>query len=311
MTDVSTVAENMYLIDNRLFSIPKWGSVYVIDEEKKALIECGPTTSIPFVLGGLREIGVQPEAIDYLIVTHIHLDHSGGAGTLLRSLPNAQVIVHPKGARHLIHPERLVAAATATRGDEVIDMHGEVVPVPESRVKTVGDGETLSLGDKQTLTFIDTPGHAPHHICIHESRHGGIFTGDALALYNAACDILLPFHPPTQFDLEQCLHTFEKLEGYSPKHIYYSHFGVSSEVRDHFARARQGLLDWDTIAKKSAATGSAEKMREQFIENGYARLEPMKGIPSLSAMYDYFLHRSIPMAAEGHLEYYRTLLKQK
>ncbi|MFP4642105.1 MAG: MBL fold metallo-hydrolase [Dehalococcoidia bacterium] len=122
MVDVSEVAQNIYMIDDQLFSIPEWGSVYLINEEKKALIECGPTTSANTVLDGIREVGVRPEHISYLIVTHIHLDHAGGAGVLARHMPQAQVVVHHKGAQHLINPERLVESAREARESEVMAM---------------------------------------------------------------------------------------------------------------------------------------------------------------------------------------------
>jgi len=112
MVDIDEVAEKIYLIDDQLYSIPKFGSVYLLNEEKKALIDCGPTTSVNTVLAGVKKVGVKPEDITYIIVTHIHLDHAGGAGVLLRNMPQAQVVVHYKGAQHLINPVNLVNSAT-------------------------------------------------------------------------------------------------------------------------------------------------------------------------------------------------------
>lgn len=134
------------MIDNRLFSIPRWGSVYLLNETKKALIESGPTTSVTAVLDGIRKLGLRPEDIAYIIVTHIHLDHAGGVGVLARHMPQAQVIVHHKGARHLTNPARLVASATEARGSEVMAMHGEVLPVDMHQVRGVNEGDTISLG---------------------------------------------------------------------------------------------------------------------------------------------------------------------
>lgn len=122
------------MIDNRLFSIPGWGSVYVINEEKKALIECRSTTSVRVVLDGIREIGINPEDISYIIVTHIHLDHTGGVGVLARHMPQAQVAVHHKGARHLIDPNRLIAGTVEAQGNEVMATYGEVLPLEVHRV---------------------------------------------------------------------------------------------------------------------------------------------------------------------------------
>ena len=167
MVDINKVAENIYMIDAQLFSIPRWGSVYLIDEEKKALIDTGPTTSVKAVLDGIRSAGVKPEDIDYLIATHIHLDHAGGTGVIIKDMPKAQVIVHHRGARHLVNPAKLIRSVMATQGEEVMLKYGEVVPIEEERVKPVYDGDMLKLSDRQLLRFIDAPGHAPHELCIY------------------------------------------------------------------------------------------------------------------------------------------------
>ncbi|GAH08832.1 unnamed protein product, partial [marine sediment metagenome] len=175
MVEVSKVAENIYMIDDQLYSIPKYGSVYLINEEKKALIDSGPTTSANSVLNGIKAIGVRPEDIDYIIVTHIHLDHAGGVGVLLRYMPQAQVVVHYKGARHLVNPAKLISSMIADQGEEVMIRYGEVVPIESSRVQAIYDGDTIKLSDRQVLKFVDAPGHASHELCIYESRNNGIY----------------------------------------------------------------------------------------------------------------------------------------
>jgi glyoxylase-like metal-dependent hydrolase (beta-lactamase superfamily II) len=309
MVDVSEVAKNIYMIDNRLFSIPRWGSVYLINETKKALVESGPTTSVAVVLDGIRELGVRPEDIAYIIVTHVHLDHAGGAGVLARHMPQAQVVVHHKGARHLTNPARLVASATEARGSEVMMIHGEVLPIELHHVQAVNEGDTISLSRQQTLRFIDAPGHAPHELCIYETRNGGLFTGDAVAVYIAEYDILLPFHPPPQFNLELCLSTLQRLEKFSAHKIYYSHFGASDQVSEHIDRARKKLMVWDGIVKKAAKEGTFADLKARLIDQAYADLELMKGVASLASLYDYLVKIHIPMCADGHIEYYRKALK--
>ena len=177
MVDVSRVAEDIYMIDEVLYSIPKMGSVYLIDEGKKVLIDAGPTTSAHIILDGIKEAGVRPEDIDYLIVTHIHLDHAGGAGFLLKYMPKARVIVHPRGAKHLVNPEKLVRSVIEHQGEEAMARDGEVVPIEEHRVQSAYGGDVIELSDKQALTFIYAPGHVPHEICLYESRNGGLFVG--------------------------------------------------------------------------------------------------------------------------------------
>ena len=309
MVDVSEVAKNIYMIDNRLFSIPRWGSVYLINEAKKALIETGPTTSVTAVLDGIRELDIRPEDIAYIVVTHIHLDHAGGAGALARRMPQAQVIVHHKGARHLINPAKLVASAIEARGSEVMAMHGNVLPIEARQVQAVNEGDVISLSSQQTLRFIDAPGHAPHELCIYETRNGGLFTGDAVAVYIAECDILLPYHPPPQFDLEACFNTLQRLERFSARKIYYSHFGVSNQVDKHIDRAREKLMVWDDIIKKATKEGAFADSRARLINQAYADVELMKGVASLAPLYEYLVKIHIPMCADGHIEYYRKALK--
>ena len=307
MADVSNVAENIYMIDNRLFSIPKWGSVYLLDETEKAIVESGPTTSVDAVLEGLAQLGTEPEDISWLIVTHIHLDHAGGAGSLMRLLPNARLVVHHRGARHLVEPSRLIAGAVSARGSDVSAMHGEVVPVDNDRVLPVGEGDSLTLDHSQTLRFLDTPGHAPHELCIHETRNGGVFTGDSLALYIPGYDIVLPYHPPPQFNLKLCLETLGRLEYLSPVKIYYSHFGVSDNVREHIARARTMLLEWDDIVREAIKNDRLNEVKLKLVERAVLEVEPIKHIPDMAPLYSYLVERSFPMSAEGHLAYYKRL----
>lgn len=309
MVDVSEVAKNIYMIDTRLFSLPQWGSVYVINEATKALLETGPTTSGTMVLNGIRELGIRPEDIAYIIVTHVHLDHAGGAGLFARHMPQAQFVVHCKGARHLIDPAKLITSATETRGNEVMAMHGQVLPVEMHRVQAVSEGDTISLSKQQTLRFIDAPGHAPHELCIYETRNGGLFTGDAVAVYIAAYEILLPFHPPPQFDLQLCLSTLQRLDEFSARKIYYSHFGVSDQVGEHIDRARKKLMVWDDIVKRAIREGAFADVKPRLIDQALVDVQSMKGVASLTLLYDYLVNTHIPMCADGHIQYYKKALK--
>jgi len=120
-----------------------------------------------------------------LIVTHIHPDHAGGAGVLLRDMPQAKVVVHPRGARHMVNPAKLINSVIEAQGKEGMERCGEILPIEQERVQPVNDGDTIRLSDRQLLRFIDAPGHAPHELCIYESRNQGLFTGDAVAVFLA------------------------------------------------------------------------------------------------------------------------------
>jgi len=290
------------MIDDHLYSIPKWGSVYLVNEEKKALVDTGPTTSAKAVLIGIKNAGVRPEDIDYLIVTHIHLDHAGGAGTLLQEMPKAQVVVHHRGTRHLVNPERLVSSVAAAQGEAIMAKLGEVVPVPVERVKPVGDGDVIELGDNQVLKFIDAPGHAPHELCILESRNNGLFSGDAVGLSMADNKVLLPVTPPPSFDLEAYLGTLDKLIALKVKTIYYAHFGASDKAQEDLRLAKSKLEAWDDLVGKAVAGDGLDDAAEKFRDRLYAELEPARNEVLL---YQYLVEGMVPLNIAGYLQYYR------
>ena len=308
MADVFEVAENIYMIDDQLYNMPNWGCVYLLNEDSKALIETGPTTSIPIVLDGIKKVGLSPKDIDYIIVTHIHLDHAGGAGVIAQAMPRAKVVAHKKGAQHLVNPTRLIESAINARGNKVMEMHGEVFPINIQRVQAVSDGDKIQLSAKQTLSFIDAPGHAPHELCIYETRNCGLFSGDAVAVFIADYDILLPFHPPPHFNLELCLNTLRRLESLSAKIIYYSHFGISNLVKEHIYRSKQQLMVWDDIFKSAVEEGDLNNVSRKMISQAYAQLEPLKGVKAMELLYEYLASDHIPMCAAGHIKYYQELL---
>ena len=302
MVDINEVAENIFMLDDQLYSIPKWGSVYLINEEKKALVESGPATSAEVVIDGIRSIGVIAEDIAYIIVTHIHLDHAGGAGVLLRDMPQAQVVVHHKGVRHLVYPEKLVNSMVKAQGKEALVRCGEVVPIEQERVQSVSDGDTIRLSDKQVLRFIDAPGHAPHELCIYESRNQGLFTGDAVAVSLSEGEVFLPFQPPPDFDLEQNNNTIKKLMEVKAKAIYYSHFGVSNKVEEDLQLALDKLQVWHNIVVEAVKEGTFDSVAEKLIAQARAELEPLREIESL---YDYVANIHLPLVAAGHIKYYQ------
>jgi glyoxylase-like metal-dependent hydrolase (beta-lactamase superfamily II) len=303
MVDVKEVVEKIYLIDNKLYSIPKWGSVYLINEERKALIDPGPTTSANTVLEGIRKAGVRPEDIDYLIATHIHLDHAGGAGVLVRNMPRARVVVHHKGAKHLANPAKLVSSVMAAMGEEMMRKCGEVVPVEEERIKPVREGDSIEMGDKQVLRFIEAPGHASHELCIHESRNNGLFSGDAIGVSVADNEVLIPVTPPPSFDLEVYLQTLRRLKTLKASAIYYAHFGVSNKVAEDLKLAMDKLKSWADIVVKAldedGFDSAAKKLRAQL----YLELEPVRKAGSL---YKYLTSGIVALNVAGYIKYYQN-----
>ncbi len=302
MVDITIVGENIHRIDDLLYGIPEWGSVYLIDEEKKAIVDTGPATSAPAVLTGIEQLGVAPEEIDYLIATHIHLDHAGGAGKLLQTMPRARVIAHHRAVRHLVAPERLVHSVARAQGEVMMAKMGEVVPVAEERVIPVADGNEIRVGNGQTLRFLETPGHAPHELCISESRNGGLFSGDAIGVSVAQNRVLLPVTPPPSFDLSLYLATLKRLATMDISRIYYSHFGCSTRVQEDLRHAAESLRSWDALLAASVAgegiNAAAEKLRREMC----AELEPAR---PLGLLHKYLTEELVPMNIAGYLKYFQ------
>ncbi|MDO9313064.1 MAG: MBL fold metallo-hydrolase [Burkholderiaceae bacterium] len=224
----------------------------IVEQGRAAFIDCGTSHSVPRLLATLDATGVSRDAVDWVIPTHVHLDHAGGAGALMEALPSARMVVHPRGARHLINPTVLLAGARAVYGEEEVQRaYGTVVPVEASRVTESAEGLVIHLADRP-LKFFDTPGHARHHHCIWDERSRGFFTGDTFGLSYREFDTpagiwLLPTTTPVQFDPVALRMSIERLLAEQPSCMYLTHYGRvpvigTAQVTD-VARLGRDLLD--------------------------------------------------------------------
>ncbi len=303
MNNIREVSQNVYSIDDELYNIPRSGSVYFLLEDKKTLIDSGPSTSVQVVLEGIRNIGFEPEEIDYLIITHIHLDHAGGAGTLLQQMPRASVVVHPRAVKHLFSPDRLINSVREVQGEEALVRNGEVMPVDGNRLIPAFDGDTLDLGGGQILTILDAPGHAPHEICILESRNNGIFVGDAVGHHLDGTDIMVPVTPPPGFDLEMYFSTLERLNNLEASRIYFAHTDTSEQVPVMLELAARELKERDQIIAEAAEEKKLETAEKRVIAHACKGLEWLKR--EMRQVYDYWTGVDIPMSAAEHVRHYR------
>ncbi len=210
---------------------------YLLEAESEvAFIEVGFNSSTPRLMKVLEARGWKPEDVRYVIVTHIHLDHAGGAGSLMQLLPNATFLVHPYGARHMVDPSRLEAGARAVYGNELFDkIYGKLIPVAEERVQLMEDGDAVRLGERQ-FQFMDTPGHARHHFCVHDSQTNGWFSGDTFGLSYRQFDthngaFLFPTSTPVQFDPAALKESVNKLMANQPEFMYLTHYGRVGDLQ--------------------------------------------------------------------------------
>lgn len=208
----------------------------IVEKGRGAFVDCGTNHSVPRLLEKLASVGLDPGDIDWLLVTHVHLDHAGGAGALMAGLPNARLVVHPRGARHMIDPSKLIAGATAVYGEEEMQRsYGRIQPVPESRVVIAEDGHVVDLQGRE-LVCMDTPGHARHHYCAWDARSRGWFTGDTFGLSYCELDsangpFVLPTTTPVQFEPEALKASIARLLARDPQWMYLTHYGRVGEVR--------------------------------------------------------------------------------
>ena len=224
---ITKIEEHIYLIDVETAGIRNFIASYVLKGKHVAIVETGPAFSVSSLLSGLKELNIKLEEVTYIAVSHIHLDHGGGAGTLMKYLPKAKVIVHRRGAPHLANPERLWTQAREVLGS-VAEMYGKPEPVPEEKIIAATDGMTFDIGNNVELKVVETLGHASHHLSYYETLSEGIFTGDAAGIYLNKFGVVVPTTPPP-FRLDIALESLGKLINLKPRHLYYSHFGKADK----------------------------------------------------------------------------------
>ncbi|KAF1003381.1 MAG: Hydroxyacylglutathione hydrolase [Luteibacter sp.] len=218
------------------FGRPSFDAAYlVVEHGRGAFIDSGTSHSVPHLLDAIHTAGLRPSDIDWVILTHVHLDHAGGAGELMRHLPHAKLAVHPRGARHMIDPSILIAGATAVYGEAAIRRdYGDIVPVPEERVVEATDGFVIDLAGR-ALLCLDAPGHAKHHIAIHDERANAFFTGDVFGISYRELDtangpFIIPTTSPVQFDPDEAHASIDRMLRYKPEAMYLTHYGRVEDV---------------------------------------------------------------------------------
>jgi glyoxylase-like metal-dependent hydrolase (beta-lactamase superfamily II) len=285
------LAPGVLQIDTLLGGWERVTAGYLIEGPAPVLIETGSQSSVPALLAALAAHGVTPDSLAGVAVTHIHLDHAGGVGDVARAFPQATVYVHEKGARHLADPERLVRSATLVYGDLLDTLYGRLDPTPAERIHVLADGEDIVVGPGRVLTTIDSPGHAKHHLALHDSDSGIIFAGDAVGVRLPDTGILRPSTPPADFDLEQACASLGKFRDRSPAGVALAHYGLLPEPMAMLEEAEDTLRQWAGTAERAWLDGRdiAEALQADYgLPAGLdadqrERLETLNGIHSNAA----------------------------
>jgi glyoxylase-like metal-dependent hydrolase (beta-lactamase superfamily II) len=243
---------------------PGLAAAHIVRQDgRAAFFDVGTAHSVPHLLAALDQLGVAREAVDYVFVTHVHLDHAGGVGQLMRALPNARAVLHPRGAPHMIAPDMLIASSTAVYGEERFRaLYGEIVPVAAERVQVTADGDRFSLAGRP-FASVHTPGHALHHHCLVDLDHAGIFTGDTFGLSYRELDtdqgaFIVATTTPTQFDPEQLLASVDRLLAYAPRAMYLMHYSRVTDVPRLGAELKADIRQLVEIALTHAGADDAE-----------------------------------------------------
>ena len=278
---------------------------YLIEGPAPVLVETGSQSSIDSLLSSLASLGVGASDLAGVAVTHIHLDHAGGVVDVARAFPNATVYVHEKGARHLVDPERLVSSAAMVYGDLLDSLYGRLDPTPAERIHVLEDGEDVVIGPGRVLTTVDSPGHAKHHLALHDSESGILFAGDAVGVRLPDAGVLRPSTPPPDFDLDAAITSLNKFADRRPAGIALAHFGLVPEPATTLEEAKGTLRRWAEVAEAAWKDGRdiATALDEAFASDltgvdpkHKEKLDTLNGVHSNAAGF----RRWLETRAEGH-----------
>ena len=297
------LANNLKLIDLAppISGFKDFFGVYVLEARKVALIDVGPSVSVENLLSGLAELNINPTDVSYILATHVHLDHTGGAGTAIKQMPKAKVIVHQRGEQHLIDPTRLLEDSQRALGKLALK-YGTMEPVPQDRIIVAKDGMLLDLGEME-IEVLNTPGHASHHLSFADRKEGRLFAGDAAGVYIRG--LIMP-DTASPFNLEQALTSLDRLIGLGATTLYYAHFGYATHAGDKLRYYKQQLISWGNIIascleKEADWQEIYNEIREK--DDALARID---SLPASERRRELYLIKNSIMGFIGYFQRYGT-----
>lgn len=305
---VKELEPDLFLIDHHFQGVPGViGSYLLTGSDELTLVEAGSSSTTDALLAGIRAAGFDPERITRILLTHIHLDHAGASGTLVRRLPRATVYVHPIGAPHLADPERLLTSAGRIYGDQMERLWGEILPVPAERLVELGDGAEIDAGGR-VLRALDTPGHAHHHLAYHDPERGDVFTGDVAAVRLAGLPYVRPPTPPPELDLELWRASVLRLRGLRPRRLLLTHFGAYDDPDWHLDDLLSRLFFWGGwVGARLEAGTDPEAVTGELQRVGDAELEERLDAGGWEEAYE--LATNYRMTVDGFARYFRKKRK--
>lgn len=285
MENVRPIGADVYEIDTRMAGCPGVTAGYLILADRPCLIETGTSTSTPTVRKALSALGIGPDDLATVVVTHIHLDHAGGVGDIAAAYPSAEIVVHERGARHLADPSRLLASARMVWGDKLDTLFGTLRPTEASRIRALGETGTIDLGFGRHLSCYYTPGHAKHHVGLLDSLTGDLYVGDAAGVYLPETGDLRPATPPPDFDLDAALKSIDLFRSLQPERMLFTHYGPVEDVQPILERAAEELRIWVDLTKQAKAEGlDLDHAVAMVREKTKQRYKTTEGDPTLQGL---------------------------
>lgn len=251
MDGVTDLGGEVYEIDTLMGGHAGITAGYLIRSDRPCLVETGTALSAPTVIESLQSLGIGPDDLATVVVTHIHLDHAGGVGDIAAAFPRAQVVVHERGARHLVDPTKLVASAHRVFGPVMEELFGDLKPTEAERVIALGDVGMIDLGGGRSLEAFHAPGHASHHVGLLDPSTGDLYTGDAAGVYIPEADELRPATPPPDFDLDLALASMDRMRQVAPARLLFAHYGPVEAVDSALDRSEAVLRQWVEMVREA------------------------------------------------------------
>ena len=302
------LGDGVYAVDTG-FIRSQFDACYIVTQrapssERIAIIDTGTNYSVPRILASLSDLECKPEEVDYILLTHVHLDHAGGAGSLMQACPNAKLVVHPRGSRHMIDPTLLRAGAVAVYGEDVVQRdYGQLVPIEAHRVIEASDGLMINLAGR-ILTCIDTPGHAKHHITIWDQLSHGAFTGDTFGLSYREFDtdkghFIIPTTTSIQFDPKALRISLKRIMALKPECLYPTHFSKVTGVARLYQKMTEMLTKVESLGKSVAQANNRHELLKNGLLNLYIQELRDHGCELTDTKIEQLLSTDIELNAQG------------
>ena len=279
------------------------GSYLLAGQNELAIIDPGPGSMVESLLESIREAGFDPQEVTHILITHVHLDHAGSAGTLVRQLPKAQVYTHKKGAPHLLDTTKVVASASRIYGERMKLLWGEIESTPQERLSIIEGGDILNIAGRR-LEVHYTPGHAIHHVVFFDVHSGELFAGDVAGVRLQDVDYVRPPTPPPDLDLEAWSDSISLVKSLRPDVLYIGHFGAIKNIAEHFDHLREKLYSWGEFVLGAMGDGKEEaEIISMLIE--HTKPELLRAARDTHAIERYEIATNYPMTVQGYMRYWR------